>query len=200
MSDRHSESVPGPAITVWKSLLSIILLVVIAFILIPFRKVIGRVVLNVAAYIVYSVDLVGKVIPQQVLWILLIILILYIAVGSFYGKLPGRGTRRVETSPVIGPVEARMRWIEEKKRGIYFKWQMANLLGGVYKSISESSSDQTSAPSQAVQDFLDAGLNTTYADYSVPGLFDKETPTALDVPLERVVEFIEEQMEIKDGQ
>ena len=91
MSDRHSESVPGPAVTVWKSLLSIILLVLVAFILIPFRKVIGRVVLQIAAYIVYSVDLVGKVIPQQVLWVLLIILILYIAVGSFYGKLPGRG-------------------------------------------------------------------------------------------------------------
>ena len=138
MSDRHSESVPGPVVTVWKSLLSIILLVLVAFILIPFRKVIGRAVLNVAAYIVYSADLVGKVIPQQILWVLLIILILYIAVGSFYGKLPGRGIKRVDTSPVIGPVEARMRWIEEKKRGIYFKWQMANLLGGVYKSINES--------------------------------------------------------------
>ena len=93
-----------------------------------------------------------------------------------------------------------MRWIEEKKRGIYFKWQMANLLGGVYKSINESSPNQTSMPSQAVQDFFDAGLNTTYADYSAPGLFDKETPSPFDVPLERVVEFIEEQMEIKDGQ
>jgi hypothetical protein len=200
LSDRHSESVPAPAIKIWRSLLSIILLVLTALILIPFRKLIGRLVLNIAAYIVYSVDLIGKVIPQQVLWLLLIILILYIAVGSFYGKISQPGSKRVDASPVIGPVEARMRWIEEKKRGIYFKWQMANLLGNVYQSIQNLSSNETTAPSQEVQDFFDAGLNTTYADYPVPGLFEKKPPTPFDIPLERVVEFIEEQMEIRDAQ
>lgn len=200
MSDRHSESMPVSTITIWKSILFSAAFISIAISLFSFRKVVVGTIVRIAAYIVWSINLVGRVVPQQVLWILMVLLFLYIAVGSFYKKLPAPGIKRIEASPVTGAVETRMRWIEGKKRGIYFKWQMANLLGRVYQNIQSPAPNGDPAPSQEVRDFLEAGVNTTYADYQLPGLFDKASPTPFDIPLEHVVEFIEEQMEIRDGQ
>jgi hypothetical protein len=94
----------------------------------------------------------------------------------------------------------RTRWIEERNRGTYFKWQIANQLGAVHQSIQESAARGTSSrippiPPQ-VQAYLEAGVNTTYADYLSPGLFQRTEPTPLDIPLEQVVEYLEEQLEI----
>lgn len=202
MSDQHSESVQSKSIAVWKSLLYSAFFITIAIAFFSYRKIIVGLVARIAAYFVWSLNVVGSVIPQQLLWILLLILILYIAVGSFYGKQSeGRPTRRNAES-VIGAVEARARWIEERQRGTFFKWQLANLLGKVHQNIQESVMYESSRnvppmPSQ-VEDYLNAGLNTTYADYTAPAFFQKAELTPLDINLEQVVNYLEEQLEIND--
>jgi hypothetical protein len=201
MSDQHSEGMQSSTVKIWKSILFTALFIVIAITFISFRKMVVGTIVRVAAYIVWSVNTTGQVIPQQILWIFLLLLIMYIAVGSFYGKRSEGGSARINASPLVGPVEMRTKWIEEGYRGTYFKWQIANLLGKVHQSIQESASRGTSGPMPPkvppqVQAYLDAGVNTTYADYSSPGLFQKTEPTPLDIPLEQVVAYLEEQLEI----
>ena len=202
MSDQHSESMQSKSIAVWKSVLFSAAFITIAITLFSYRKVIVGIVVRVAAYMVWSLNVIGSVIPQQVLWILLLILFLYIAVGSFYGKKSEGGTTRKNAAPVIGPVEARARWIEERQLGTFYKWQLANLLGKVHQNIQESvrygnSKNAPPIPKQ-VQDYLNAGLTTSYVDYTAPSLFQKTELTPLDVELEQVVDYLEEQLEIKD--
>ena len=198
MSDKHSESVRSETV---KPLFSIALLIIVAILLYPIRREVAGAVMSFASYLVWSVNVMGVVIPQQILWAFLLILILYIAIGSFYGKRYREEKSTENQSPVVGAVEAMAGYIEERHRGIYFKWQIAHLLGKIQQTIQESASRGTSSriplPSDRVQAFLDAGVNTSYADYAPEGFVLKNNSTPLDIELEQVVAYLEEQMEIK---
>ncbi|MBI5965143.1 MAG: hypothetical protein HY863_16820 [Chloroflexi bacterium] len=202
MFDQHSESLQDASVTLWKSSLYTALFIIIAITLFSYRKMVVTAVVRVAAYFVWSLNVVGSVIPQQVLWILLLLLILYIAVGSFYGKRSEGGSTRKNAEPAAGPVEARARWIEERQRGTFYKWQLANLLGKVHQSIQDSvrygNSKNAPSISPQVRDYLNAGLTTSYVDYTTPTIFQKTELTPLDIELEQVVDYLEEQLEIKD--
>ena len=201
MSDQHSEGVRSETVKPWKPLFSIALLIIVAILLYPVRHEVAGAVMNFASYLVWTVNVIGVVIPQQILWAFLLILILYIAIGSFYGKRYREEKSPENQSPVIGAVEAMAGYIEERHRGIYFKWQIANLLGKIQQTIQESASRGTSSriplPSDSVQAFLDAGVNTSYADYAPDGFVLKNNSTPLDIELEQVVAYLEEQMEIR---
>jgi hypothetical protein len=161
-------------------------------------------VMSFASYLVWNVNVMGLIIPQQILWVFLLILILYIAIGSFYGKRYREESSSQDTSPVIGPVEALAGYIKERHRGIYFKWQIAHLLGKIQETIHQTASHRTSnrvaLPSDRVQAFLDAGVNTSYVDYAPDGFSIKNISTPFDIELEQVVDYLEEQMEIKHEQ
>jgi hypothetical protein len=201
LSGRHSEGVRNEMVKFWKPLLSTSLLILVAILVFPIRRAVAGAVVWFGAYLVWSVNILGQVIPQQVLWLFLLILILYIAVGSFYGKRYREESSPEMTDPVVGPVEAMAGYIEERHRGIYFKWQIAHRLGKIQQTIQEDAShgnsNQISLPSDRVRDFLDAGVNTTYADYAPNGLMLKNISTPFDIELEQVVDYLEEQMEIK---
>ena len=201
MSDQHSEGMRGETVRPWKPLVSTALLILVAILLYPVRRAVAGAVMSFASYLVWSVNVMGVVIPQQILWVFLLILILYIAIGSFYGKRYREEKSSEEQSPVIGAVEAMAEYIEERHRGIYFKWQIAHLLGKIHKTIEENASRGTSGriplPSDRVQAFLDAGVNTSYADYAPDGFVLKNNSTPLDIELEQVVAYLEEEMEIK---
>ena len=201
MSDQHSEGVRSETVKNWKPLFSIVLLIIVDILLYPVRHEVAGAVMNFASYLVWTVNVMGVVIPQQILWAFLLILILYIAIGSFYGKRYREEKSPENQSPVIGAVEAMAGYIEERHRGIYFKWQIANLLGKIQQTIQESASRGTSSriplPSDSVQAFLDAGVNTSYADYAPDGFVLKNNSTPLDIELEQVVAYLEEQMEIR---
>lgn len=201
MSDQHSEGVRSETVKPWKPLFSIALLIIVAILLYPVRHEVAGAVMNFASYLVWTVNVMGVVIPQQILWAFLLILILYIAIGSFYGKRYREEKSPENQSPVIGAVEAMAGYIEERHRGIYFKWQIANLLGKIQQTIQQSASRGTSSriplPSDSVQAFLDAGVNTSYADYAPDGFVLKNNSTPLDIELEQVVAYLEEQMEIR---
>ncbi|MBL8102407.1 MAG: hypothetical protein JNM02_07765 [Anaerolineales bacterium] len=201
MPDQHSKSVRNEPVNTWKSILSTLLLILIAVLLFPMRRWLAGAVVGFASYLVWTVNLIGLVIPQQILWAFLLILILYIAIGSFYGKRYKEESSPVNKSPIVGAVEAMAGYIEERHRGIYFKWQIAHLLGKIQQSIQQTASRGTSSriplPSDRVQAFLDAGVNTSYADYAPEGFVLKNNSTPLDIELEQVVAYLEEQMEIK---
>lgn len=201
MSDQHSKSVRSEEVKNWKPFLSTALLILVAVLLFPVRHELAGAVMSFATYLIWSVNILGMVIPQQVLWAFLLVLILYIAIGSFYGKRYREEKSTENQPPIIGPVEAMAGYIEERHRGVYFKWQIAHLLGKIQQTIKDTASHRNSnlipQPSNRVQAFLDAGMNTTYVDYAPDGLTIKNNSTPLDIELEQVVAYLEEQMEIR---
>jgi len=164
------------------------------------RREIVEAVVNAGAYLAWSVDLLGGIIPQQILWFLLLLAILYIAVGSFYGKERAGGRVPLNAAPLEGPVERLARWIENRGNGIYFIWQIANLLGHIHRHLRESASRGTAErippPAPQIQAYLEAGLTTTYADYPLRGIFGRDK-LVFDIPLEPVVDYIEAHLEIE---
>jgi hypothetical protein len=178
----------------WFSIASVIL---IAGILLIFRnRIVGGLVYSFS-YLVWSLNLFGRIIPPQGVWIALVILIVYVAVGSFYGKHSKGESSRIEADPVPGPVEAMADWIDERRRGVYFKWRIAHLLGRVHQSHYQNTSGRVQAAPPDVEAYLDAGLNKSYVDFPTPSVFKKNEPTVLDIELEPVLDYLEEQMEIQ---
>ena len=68
MSDKHSESVRSTTVKPWKPLLSTVLLILIAILLYPVRRAVAGAVMSFASYLVWTVNVMGVVIPQQLLW------------------------------------------------------------------------------------------------------------------------------------
>lgn len=196
MSDQHSAR-GRSKVRIWKTLLFVFVLILVAGIFFSFRTSVAGAVVRFFLYMVWSLNVFGRVIPEQGLWIGLLILILYIAVGSFYGKNSKVEKSRMDASPVKGQVEAMAEWVEGRRRGVYFKWQIASLLGGIHQAIQNHRGNGGSEPpNEEVRAYLDAGINSSYADYPTPDLFEKAQPTPFDIELEQVVEYLEEQMEL----
>lgn len=179
---------------------SIALVAVIAFVVIGIRSQIADAVIQVWSYAVGALAVVGQVIPQQVIWFFIILVLSYIAIGSFYGRRQKAETARPEARPLHGSVETLAEWIRFRRRGVYFNWQIANLLGRIERRFQESAPRGTSSRVPApkhIRAYLDAGVNTTYADHETPGWFGSNQ-SVFDIPLEQVVDYIEESMEIKN--
>lgn len=197
MSDEHTQSVRDQKINTLRRWFSIGVVAVLAVVLLTYRTVIAAWLVYTFSYIVWSFNLFGRIIPPQGIWVALIILIVYIAVGSFYGKGSDDEKSPMVSEPVKGPVEAMAGWIVERRRGVYFKWQIAHLLGKIHQAHVEKTSGRINPPSKEVEAFLDAGVNGSYMDFPMPSRFAKSEPTALDIDLEPVLDYLEEEMEIR---
>ena len=197
MSDEHSRIMQDDRLNGLKRRFSIAAVVLIAGIFFIFRNQIAGYLVYSFSYLVWSLNLFGRIIPPQGMWIALVILILYIAVGSFYGKRSKVESSPIESDPAVGSVEAMADWIEVRRRGVYFKWRIAYLLGHVHQSHSRNTSGRLQPPPPEVEAFLDAGVNRSYMDFPTPTLFKKNEPTVLDIDLEPVLDYLEEQMEIR---
>lgn len=197
MPDQYSQSMRDKTLTDRKRWISIAFVILLVVVLLFYRNQIVGNLVYFFSYLVWSLNLFGRIIPPQGVWIGLLILIVYVAVGSFYGKRSKEEQSRMDASTVTGPVEAMAEWIEERGRGVYFKWRIAHLLGRVYQVHHYNTSGRILPPSQEVEAYLDAGLNSSYVDFPTPSRFKKNEPTVLDIDLEPVLDYLEEQMEIQ---
>lgn len=199
MSEQHSARVRSE-VRVWRTILLAAVPLVVAGIVFAFRESVTAAVVRFFLYVVWSLNVFGRFIPEQALWVGLLIIILYIAVGSFYGKTKKEENSPGRASPAKGRVEAMAEWVEKRHRGVYYKWQIASLLGGIHQAIQEyRRNDEVVFPNEGVRAYLDAGINSSYADYPSPGAFEKPLPTPFDIELEQVVDYLEERMEMKHG-
>ena len=179
---------------------SIALVVTTAFVVIGYRNQIADVAILIWTNMVNALTIIGHVIPQQILWFFIILVLSYIAIGSFYGRSGKAETAPPETRPLHGSVETLAEWIQFRQRGVYFNWQIANLLGRIDRRFQESAprgtSSRTPVP-ERVRAYLDAGVNTTYADHDTPGWFGSGD-SVFDIPLEQALDYLEENMEINN--
>ncbi len=184
---------------------ALLVALVLAFAL---QDVIRKTVILPMAYLWWILDLYYDAFPQIILWIVLVVFVAMLFFGSLnahdtYGLREEHGTK-----PSHGPVEGLAVSLEKAHRGIYVKWQIAHRLGKLARDLLIQRGDRDSAkvlgpltgrdwhPAQAVDAYLDVGLNGSFADYpnsSWP--FRRPRPTPLDLDIKQAVEFLEAQME-----
>lgn len=183
-----------------RALASVALVVAVAIVVVSFRNQIADAAIQIWANIFNAFAIVGGIIPQQIIWFFIILVLSYIAIGSFYGKRGKAEAAPPETRPLHGSVETLAEWIQYRRRGVYFNWQIANLLGRIDRRFQESAPRGTSSRTpipEHIRAYLDAGVNTTYADHDTPGWFGAGD-SVFDIPLEQALDYLEENMEISN--
>jgi hypothetical protein len=174
----------------------------------PLRSAVERLVVEPLVYMLWMLGILYRAIPQPVVWLVVLLIMFYVALGSFYGK-PRQGVGRIAKSPPTrGPLESLSLLLAQKTPGVYFKWQIGRTLGEIALDLQELREHARSrdlhfadeTPPE-VQRYLDAGLNTSFADYPyegglpILGWFHRAPKTPFDMGPESVVAYLESQME-----
>lgn len=188
----------------WLILGALAIIAVMAFAL---RDVVEREVIVPLAYLWWLVNLLYRALPQLTLWIILVVGVFLIALGSFTTDKIRAGVREEKKKAVKGPVEDLALWLMRRRRGNYFKWVAARRLGLLSREIrlyearpSRGPRADAAAgdwnPPREVEAYLESGLNGSFADYPRPRWpWQSPQKTPLDLNPEEAVEFLESQLE-----
>jgi hypothetical protein len=188
--------------------LSVVGALILAF---PLRGVVESEIVQPLAYLFWVLGILYRAVPQPYIWLVVLLVMFYVAAKSFYGKprlkLPARG----KTERYLGPVENMARLLAYKKTGVYFKWQVARTLSEIGLDLQELRqhvrSRELGFPADTpleVQKYLTAGLKTSFADYPssggflIPARFRTYPKTPFDIDLDPVVQYLEAQLESQD--
>lgn len=168
----------------------------------PLRDLVNDLVIGPLSYLVWVVGVYYLSIPKVLVWIILLVIILSIFANSYAGTWHREERSQVKKITRMGPIEMLAGWISQPGRGNYFKWRVARLLGeaacrllGLPEHSNRLNWGGRAEPSSNVRDYLEASLNTTFADYPMPSLFSRRKPTPFDLNLEDVITFLESQLE-----
>ena len=174
------------------------------------RDVIQRLVIQPLAYLWWVLGLFYRAMPQYVVWILAVLLAAYLFAGSLVSEGPIRTRRERPRKTPQGPIQELAAWVGKTRKGIYFKWLVANRLGKLARELlaqREGSSfrkvfgplkGRDWDPPDQVGVYLESGLNGSFADYPHPRWpWSRPQPTPLDLDPREAVEFLEQEMETK---
>lgn len=185
----------------WLIVGAVLIAVLIAF---PLRTIVYKIIVVPIAYLIWGIYLLYRLTPQVIWWILLFLLIV-ISLGNslipenyIVHKVP------LKLKSPQGPVEALAMWMKKSRGGVYFKWLIANRLGKLaYQMLVQSEAHHIRSvfeplvsaewnPPKPVQDYLEAGLHGSFADFpQAPSLWAKSTPTPLDHNIADAVQALE---------
>jgi hypothetical protein len=172
----------------------------------PLRVPVYKVIVVPIAYLIWSLFLLYRVIPQFVWWVLIFVLVVLVIFNSLLPKNYSSRKKPVKLKAPQGPVETLATWMKKTRSGVYFKWLIANRLGRLayqmlaqrethhVRSIFAPIADSDWVLAKPVQDYLEVGLHGSFADFpqtSVP--WAKSTPTPLDYDLAEIVKALESQ-------
>jgi hypothetical protein len=155
------------------------------------------------AYYLWQALQLYRAVPQQLYWAALAVVGLLVALPALL-DISLRSQEKEKQRDRRGQVELLAQALEHRHQGIYFRWQLANTLGELAQRILSyqerllpgrklRARDWTPPPE--VEAYLDAGLNTTFADYPLPGRFGTLPDTPFDIDPETVVSYLESQWE-----
>jgi hypothetical protein len=146
-------------------------------------------------------------IPQQLVWAALVVIVVYLVGLTFLDLSLGKSKEK-EKIVRHGQVESLARTLDRRNEGTYFKWQIANMLGELAQDILSYQERLVPGrrlrgrgwqPPPEVARYLDAGLNTTFADYPGRGRFGTSAPSPnFDTNLDLVLGYIESQLEAEE--
>ena len=183
-------------------------ILVIALILaFPLQDVIRKTVIVPLAYLWWALGVLYRSVPQVVVWILLIVLITLMLMGSFASDRRRKPREELKMKPSPGQVEGLAAGLVKMRRGTYYKWQVANRLGRLARDFLIQRGDRANSkdlsplggrdwgPSGPVDAYLETGLHGSFADFpNQPWRFRPPEPTPLDIDVKEVVEFLESQI------
>lgn len=175
----------------------------------PLREAVENVILLPMQYLLWGAGILYRSIPQFWIWAIISAIIFFILLSPFLEDLPRIPKRHKKEPPVQGPIESMADSLKKADRGIYFKWAVANRIGKIMRdwiayrerfdkrwqaNNPERLDGQVSAE---VYQYLDAGLNGSFADYPRPRLpfIRKKIKTPLDLDPNRVLDTLEKEME-----
>lgn len=180
----------------WLSLTGILVIsLVLAFFL---RDVVYDALIVPLAYLFYLGKYYYTAIPQLFLWVLLLLLLFVFVAWNFIPEARPSPRKEQIRKPAEGQVAALTLWIYKARKGNYFKWQLANRLGRISRRINELSGQRANPGGEAVENYLDAGLNHSFVDFPTSrNRFQPPTATALDLDPKDAVDYLESQMELR---
>jgi hypothetical protein len=182
--------------------------IILAFFL---RDVIYHLVIVPLAYLYWLARFYYTAVPQVLLWTVLLFILILTSLPNFVPEWRSSRRREEKRKRMRGQIEALAEWMVRGRRGTYFKWQIANRLGRIARgwgNMSEQRGDlMLFAPAregegsgnEAVERYLEAGLNTSFADYPRPKRFQHSVPTPLDLDPQEAIAYLESQMELSRG-
>lgn len=175
------------------------------------QEVIRETVIIPLTYFMWVLGIYYRAFPQIILWVCLVVIVLLMLFGSLDSNFPRKEQVEDESKPVQGPVEGLAVLLEKARGGIYVKWQVAHRLGKLARDLLIQRGDRVNSkvvaplsgrdwrPSDTVGEYLEVGLNGSFADYPNPRWpFSRPQKTPLDLDVNEAVEFLEEQMETND--
>jgi hypothetical protein len=161
------------------------------------------------AYFWWVLGIYYSAFPQMILWICLVLIVILMFFGSLEADVYGKAHAEKKPNPVHGPVEGLAIALEKAPIGIYVKWQIAHRLAKLARDLLVQRGVRSSAkvmgplagrdwqPSEPVEEYLEVGLNGSFADYPNPSWpFGRPQPTPLDLDIREAVDFLESQMEM----
>lgn len=162
------------------------------------------------AYIWWTLEHAYRLVPQLFLWMLLLAVVFMLIIGNLAMEAPRTHRRGVKAQPVRGRVELMTAWLIGADKGNYFKWLIANRLSGIAREVeggpgrhprtdfgvTRPAVSSDSGGRQALEDYLDAGLNQSFGEYPNPRhWFQRRRPTPLDLDPAEAVDYLESLME-----
>ncbi len=187
-----------------------IVIVVAAFIFsFLLRDAILEMVILPLAYLWWLFKLYYRAVPQLILWVFLVLAVF----ASMFRLVPIKmflwRTRKIEPKPAAGPIENLSHWIKKSPHGIYYKWLIANRLGKLARELLDQREGRSRKnftrlsgknwnPTAEVDSYLETGLNGSFADFPQPQWWKKK-PTRLDLDPQKVIDFLEQEMESAHG-
>jgi hypothetical protein len=191
----------------WRRIFVVLAVVIsIASLAYAMRDAMNEWVIVPLAYLWWVIVLYYRVIPQTIMWLLLMAAILFTAGRSFLLTIPIRQKKDLLHKTFTGPIEDLAITMEKQKRGIYYRWLIAHRLGKVARELLDQREGQLStkrfvrlkgrdwSPPQGVESYLEAGLNGSFADYPRTR-WSYPIPTPLDEQPRNVIEYLEGEME-----
>ncbi len=188
----------------WVGAAVLALALVLAF---PLRDVIQRTVIVPLAYFFWSLGLFYKAMPQLVWWTLAVLVVLILVVGSLSPGVEFASRIPPKSKLPQGQVEGLAEWMRKARRGVYFKWLVANRLGKLaYAMLVQRDGNPSRSvfaplvgadwrPPAQLQKYLETGLHGSFADYPESGPISAASASPLDLEIGEVVEFLESQRE-----
>jgi len=176
---------------------------VIAFFL---RDVVERAVILPLAYLWWLLGVYYSILPQFILWILLVALVVISAMTTLTPKFETRKRFQPPLLPPKGHIKETVEWLEKSRGGNYYKWLVSNRLGRIAREILSQREGRTTGkifghlegrdwnPPRNVDDYLESGLNKSFADYPRPRFWQTPKPTPLDADPKQVIEYLEDEM------
>jgi hypothetical protein len=189
--------------------IALVILTLAALLGYAMRESIERNVIQPVLYFWWVLGIYYDSFPQALLWIILIVVIVMIEVGSFTtdaGPVPDG--KRDARKPVQGSVESLALWFRRAPDGLYFKWLIAQRLGKLSRELISFNARQSPRsdrdalhgpgwePPDEVASYLESGLNGSFADYPRPRWpFQRPPRTPLDLDPAAAIDYIESKLE-----